>query len=328
MINRKTGGKGVLAGALLSANFLTLFITAWALDVRSIAFYALLFSLMVFVFLFAVILMNSNRRTGLNLSKTRDENKYLQDYISASWSSNKKLIHEEKILAVRYMMMGFSHEIGTPLGNALTSVSVLDNLLKESEVANKDILYALDLSRSSIERTIELVNKFKDVAQISLKEEEHEFRLREVLNNISEVKRHEWKGLDLSLNIDCDRTFHINSYPYSLSIVLGVLLDNAGESYKGGKGSIDIICEKRHRDLEIRITDKGAGIKRENLEHILDPFFTTGRGEKHMGLGLSIAHNLIVNLFGGDLKIDSEWGDGTTSRLFLPGVFSPAKANI
>jgi CheY-like chemotaxis protein len=69
----------------------------------------------------------------------------------------------------------------------------------------------------------------------------------------------------------------------------------------------------------IEVSDTGMGIPPENMAKIFDPFFTT-KGAMGTGLGLSISHGAIRSL-GGDIKVTSVPGVGTTFRVVLP----PAK---
>ncbi len=69
--------------------------------------------------------------------------------------------------------------------------------------------------------------------------------------------------------------------------------------------------------VHIDITDTGHGIPREALPHIFDPFFTTKPAGVGTGLGLSISH-AIVHKMGGELRVESQVGQGTTFSLLLP----------
>jgi CheY-like chemotaxis protein len=74
-----------------------------------------------------------------------------------------------------------------------------------------------------------------------------------------------------------------------------------------------------HGTVVVEVTDTGMGIAPENMTRIFDPFFTT-KGESGTGLGLSISHGAIRAL-GGDIKVTSVPGRGTTFQVLLP----PAK---
>lgn len=69
--------------------------------------------------------------------------------------------------------------------------------------------------------------------------------------------------------------------------------------------------------VQLRITDEGVGIPKENLPRIFDPFFTTK--DHGNGLGLSTANSIVKN-HGGCIKVESEIGNGTTMIVSLPAL--------
>jgi signal transduction histidine kinase len=71
------------------------------------------------------------------------------------------------------------------------------------------------------------------------------------------------------------------------------------------------------RLVQIQISDTGIGIKKEDLENIFDPFFTTKAPDKGTGLGLSISLRIVESL-GGEIKVESEVGKGTTFKIYFP----------
>ena len=68
--------------------------------------------------------------------------------------------------------------------------------------------------------------------------------------------------------------------------------------------------------VEIKVSDNGCGIPKENLSKIFDPFFTT-KGQKGTGLGLAVIWGIIDN-HNGRITVDSEFGNGTTFTIRLP----------
>jgi signal transduction histidine kinase len=69
--------------------------------------------------------------------------------------------------------------------------------------------------------------------------------------------------------------------------------------------------------IEIVVSDSGAGISREHIKKIYDPFFTTKTAGKGTGLGLSVSYG-IVQEHGGSISVESNVGRGTSFRLDFP----------
>ena len=76
--------------------------------------------------------------------------------------------------------------------------------------------------------------------------------------------------------------------------------------------------------IMVQIADTGAGIPEHVLPSIFDPFFTTKPTGKGTGLGLSVSLG-IVRKHGGDIRVRSRTGEGTTFLVLLPMVKVPAR---
>lgn len=76
--------------------------------------------------------------------------------------------------------------------------------------------------------------------------------------------------------------------------------------------------EKKQRIL-ITIEDNGKGIKQEELVRIFDRYYrgtNTGQSHKGSGLGMAIAHDIVV-AHGGEIKVNSRVGQGTRIEIML-----------
>lgn len=95
-----------------------------------------------------------------------------------------------------------------------------------------------------------------------------------------------------------------------------IALDNA---LKHSSGDVEVAAKQNGSQVEIRVQDFGEGIPPEKLEHVFERFY---RGEEDsvipgFGLGLSIAKSL-VEAQGGEIKMESEFGKGSTLILRFP----------
>jgi signal transduction histidine kinase len=70
--------------------------------------------------------------------------------------------------------------------------------------------------------------------------------------------------------------------------------------------------------IEIRVIDNGTGISQKILDKIFQPFFTTKPTGQGTGLGLSLAYDIITKGHGGELKVETKEGDGSTFSIILP----------
>ncbi len=93
---------------------------------------------------------------------------------------------------------------------------------------------------------------------------------------------------------------------------------NACEAMPDG-GTLMLSTSSVGEKVVVEVTDTGCGIKREHLDQIFQPFFTTKPVGKGTGLGLSVSYG-IVQQHDGSLEVKSEVGKGSTFTITLPAV--------
>ena len=72
--------------------------------------------------------------------------------------------------------------------------------------------------------------------------------------------------------------------------------------------------------IAISVADNGAGIAEDIQQRVYDPFFTSGAPSGRSGLGLHVVHNIVSNILGGSIALDSAPGAGARFTLLLPAV--------
>jgi signal transduction histidine kinase len=99
------------------------------------------------------------------------------------------------------------------------------------------------------------------------------------------------------------------------------LFSNASDAMpEGGDLSIRISPTGENNGIVIEIKDTGVGIRSEDLQQVMDPFYTTKTEGKGTGLGLAICKR-IVEEHDGSIQISSPgYGKGTSIRIVLPGI--------
>jgi len=102
--------------------------------------------------------------------------------------------------------------------------------------------------------------------------------------------------------------------PRQIGQVLSNLVANSFQAMPDG-GELTITTHKEKDNVVLTVADTGVGISDENLKKIFEPLFTTKA--KGIGLGLAVSKNL-VEANGGEIKVESEEGEGSTFTLMLP----------
>lgn len=95
------------------------------------------------------------------------------------------------------------------------------------------------------------------------------------------------------------------------------LLVNATQAMGAERGRITLRTGASDKWVWIEVADNGCGIPGESLQKIFDPFYTTKPIGQGTGLGLSLSYG-IIKRHGGEIRVDSEVGVGTTFRVELP----------
>ena len=247
------------------------------------------------------------------------------------------LVEAEKLAALGRLVAGVAHEINSPVGTSLTVTSSLER---------KTIKFAAEVARGGLKRSslnefvavvqtasmhladnlaraAELIQAFKQVAVDQGYLERRSFDPGELTRQVAGSLQQELRKNALALNVDCQPGLAMNSYPGPFAQVMTNLIKNAMmHAFPHGKsGSIKIeICARGRDDIEITVSDDGCGMSADLRRQAFDPFFTTRRSQGCIGLGLHIAHNIVVNRLGGRIKLESEPGEGTRIRIIVPRV--------
>jgi two-component system NtrC family sensor kinase len=104
--------------------------------------------------------------------------------------------------------------------------------------------------------------------------------------------------------------------PQQLGQVFMNLLINAGHAIDT-KGEVTIQSWAAEGRIFVSISNTGSGIPEQQLSRIFEPFFTTKKAGKGTGLGLSISNEIVRN-HGGEIRVESESGKGSTFTVSIP----------
>lgn len=264
-------------------------------------------------------LLVDERTQDLNLTNTTLNltNEELGVSIQQLQETQAQLILSEKMASLGTLVSGMAHELNTPLGVAITLTSYLEReLLKlknESSggtltISNfqqsvDEVKRVIDTLKTSLQRSADLVSQFKKIETSRSDIYSTELPLGEYINIVWKSIGREMDTQHIQVIKKVEDDFTVNGEPADWIIVLSNLLMNAIEHSIGNQsGWIEIKASYEEGRKCIEITDSGKGIDETSLTKIFDPFFTTARDKGHIGLGLQIVYNIVVQKFKGEIK--------------------------
>jgi two-component system NtrC family sensor kinase len=244
----------------------------------------------------------------------------------------EQLITASRLAELGEMAAGFAHEINNPLqimkAEQTLIDSILSDLLQAGKLGNlKDIGEVQDSLKQvgqQIERCAEITQAILQFGRQS-EPESKDLDLKQFIPQVTAMiqKKANVNGIAVRQDIATDIPL-IHADSGQLQQVLLNLYNNAIDAVlakyasTGGELIIETVRTEKNK-VEIRVTDNGIGISKENLGKIFTPFFTTKPVGKGTGLGLSVCHGIIDHM-GGNMLVASEKGVGTTFTIQLPAV--------
>ncbi|NSL56118.1 ATP-binding protein [Uliginosibacterium aquaticum] len=245
------------------------------------------------------------------------------------------LMQAEKMASMGRLVSGFSHELNTPLGVAISALShhehCLDDfghLLQREEVPEQEIRALLtdmresgQLAQSNLRRAANLVSGFKRSSTDIEREDIRHFKLREIVDEVLQTLSNVYKKT-ARIELDCPPELSMTSVPGLLDQIFTNLIVNSvthafGPEQSDGHIRIAIDSDGAGQIL-IGYADDGKGMSPAVQRRIFEPFFTTRQAQGGTGLGLYICYSLVTERLGGSIRCDSLPGAGTHFLIRLP----------
>ncbi|PCK31349.1 hybrid sensor histidine kinase/response regulator [Pseudoalteromonas piscicida] len=273
-------------------------------------------------------------------------NQALKDAYNRIAQQQQALIQSEKLASVGQFAAGVAHEINNPLAYLKSNLEFVQGALVKLYRAWQFLANNAQLSPDSVNALHEIEREYQlnwtlsesddvmaemhaglDRIQLIVKElsvffESNQTQLQlvdfhsQILDSV--MINLELDGVNLGL-IELNRCepLELHCAPALLEHSLYCLIKNALESTGRVRKGIHVKTMVEDETLIIDISDCGEGIAEKLVHRVFDPFYTTKASDNHVGLGLTVASNIIKS-HGGQLSIKSTVGVGTIATIQLP----------
>ena len=233
----------------------------------------------------------------------------------------EQLIHTQKMETIGTLAGGIAHDFNNYLATIKGYVSMsIEDADKNSTIHNylTKTLKAVNLSQETIKKLL----TFSRSKEMNFQK----FSLNELVkDSIDIVKGSKPRNIEFKYNFTASNIQLLGEKNQLTQVLLNICTNafHAIEAEKGGKVELYIEEPYKIKDLNdklctcIKVLDNGIGMKKETMERIFEPFYTTKEVGKGTGLGLSVVTG-IIKQHGGKIEVYSEFGNGSEFSLYLP----------
>jgi len=218
-----------------------------------------------------------------------------------------ELVHTSKLAAIGALAGGVAHEINTPIAIIRGNIELLEVYLEEKGFIDTKEMQLIKEQVTRMQRIVDRLLQFAKKTDATFTEIDINQLIEEVVEPL--------KKLNIPIYFNFHEKIKIKSYETQLREVFTNVILNALEAIREkGDGELTISVIKTENIVTIEFKDTGIGVEEENKTKMLTPYFTTKKNGT--GLGLAISLSIIKNL-GGDIRMDSQKGIGTTVTIVL-----------
>jgi PAS domain S-box-containing protein len=247
--------------------------------------------------------------------------------ISLRKQMEAKQIHADRLTTLGEMAAGIAHEINQPLNIiSLVMDKILFEIAKPEIVDTEFLKIKSDKIFENIARIRDIIDHVKAFSSSRVESMFTAFNVNSSIVNATSMIVEQCKHHGINLNLQLEQQIQpIVGNTYKFEQVILNLLSNAKDAVLEKKNKLNEDFEmlvgirswQEKHCIFVEIIDNGIGISKDDINHIMLPFYTTKAEGKGTGLGLSICQQIIKEM-GGTIEITSESSYGAIIKLLLP----------
>ena len=273
--------------------------------------------------------------------KVKERTQALKEAMDALKSTQAHLVESEKMAALGGLVSGVAHEVNTPLGVAITSLSHIkaevDRLRHDYTQGCLDensFMRFLDefdsahgIAQSNMDRAAKLVTDFKKTAVDQALNVIEEVNLSRSVDALMGSLKPIYKVKKVSVRCEIAPHLSLTTYSGAIDQILTNLVNNScihGFDTPSESNTIRLVASQTKDTLVLDYYDNGIGLSAEVAKRVFEPFFTTGRHQGGSGLGMSITYNLVTQKLRGEIQVLTDTPQGAHFQVRLPRQPTPS----
>lgn len=213
-------------------------------------------------------------------------------------------------------VVNVSHEFKTPIASIEGYATLLQDktITEEEHDEYTEMIIGSARQLSMLSGNILKISKLENQEVIS---EKKEYRLDEQLRQAILLLETLWEPKQMTLNIELEKVHYYGNEELMMQVWLNLLGNAIKFTQAGGEISVNLVPQQDY--ISITISDNGIGMEKNVRKHIFEKFYQGdhARSGEGNGLGLSLVSR-IINLCGGTIEVESEFGVGSTFTVKLP----------
>lgn len=268
----------------------------------------------------------------------KTSNEELESALANLKNTQEKLITSQKMASMVDLVTGVAHELNTPLGIMLTSMSQVENELekvfakiKSQQLTRKDLQRSeescqlgLQLLSGNLDKSIQLIKNFKSLSIYSKAEQANKFSLNKVVQSLSDSYQANLKAQNTQLLVHFTEEVQLISYMDVIVDVLNQLIENSlTHAFKDiAEPMINLRVAVTDSNVVIEYFDNGLGLGQGGEDKVFELFYTTKRSTKCTGLGMPIVYNQVTQVLEGSIEYKQFNNQGAGFTIIIPQQLS------
>ncbi|MDP4170517.1 MAG: HAMP domain-containing sensor histidine kinase [Bacillota bacterium] len=237
---------------------------------------------------------------------------FSMEWVRNSIEIKTRIQRTEKSEIVSHLAASIAHEIRNPLTVTKGFLQILEN----GDFPFEKKREYFSLAKSELDRAEEIISDYLTFAKPSSNKLQT-LDVREEMMHLVEVIIPSANMNSVVIKTNLNPVMVMGEKPLFHQCILNIL-KNGIEAMEENGGSLIIMSRKKGNIVEIRISDTGIGMDKEQIQRLGEPYFST-KGKNGTGLGMMVVYSIIKSM-NGKIKVESNLGQGTSFILQFPSV--------